>query len=131
MVSYVCVKTVPDSTKLRLIKGPKSKFPQGSMPLILLVCHMLCTQICVCPHPLPPSNPYNLILPPLGQKVKKKPWLRIKIMFFRPKKCPQKSSQSIKFRNIQSTRSINNSPCAIVVIRPSKVVVLFLVLQVT
>ena len=30
MVNYVCAKTVPDSTKL---KGPKSKFPQGSMPL--------------------------------------------------------------------------------------------------
>ena len=30
MVNYVCAKAVPDSTKL---KGPKSKFPQGSMPL--------------------------------------------------------------------------------------------------
>ena len=46
-------------------------------------------------------------------------------------KWPQKPSQSIKFHNIQSTRSINNSPCAIVVIRPWKVVFLFLVLQVT
>ena len=26
-INYVCAKTVSDSTKLRLIKGPKSKFP--------------------------------------------------------------------------------------------------------
>ena len=32
MVNYVCVKTVPDSTKLRLIKGPKSKFPREASP---------------------------------------------------------------------------------------------------
>ena len=29
MVNYVCAKTVPDSTKVRLIKGPKLKFPGG------------------------------------------------------------------------------------------------------
>ena len=29
MVNYVCTKTVPDSTKLHLIKGPKSKFVGG------------------------------------------------------------------------------------------------------
>ena len=46
-------------------------------------------------------------------------------------KWPQKPSQSIKFRKNQSTRLINNSPCAIVLIRPCKVVFLFLVLQVT
>ena len=27
MVNYVCAKTVPDSTKVRLIKGPKLKCP--------------------------------------------------------------------------------------------------------
>ena len=59
MVNYVCVKTAPDSTKLRLIKGPKSKFPQGACPRTALVCHMLCTQICACPPP-----------PTLGKKLK-------------------------------------------------------------
>ena len=29
---HVCTKTVPDFTKLHLIKGPKSKFSQGSIP---------------------------------------------------------------------------------------------------
>ena len=71
MVNYVCTKTVPDSTKLRLIKGPKSKFPRGACPRTPLVCHMLCTQICACPS----SNQYNLILHPppptlLGKKLK-------------------------------------------------------------
>ena len=32
MVNYVCEKTVADFTKLRLIKGPKSKFPRGACP---------------------------------------------------------------------------------------------------
>ena len=31
MVNYVCAKTVPDSIKLRLMKGPKIKIPQGNM----------------------------------------------------------------------------------------------------
>ena len=31
-VNYVCTKTVPDSTKLWLIKGPKSNFPRGACP---------------------------------------------------------------------------------------------------
>ena len=64
MVNYVCVKTVPDSTKVRLIKGPKPKFPGGECPWIPLVCHMLCTQI----HTYPRNNSHNLILPPLGKK---------------------------------------------------------------
>ena len=63
MVNYVCAKTVPDSTKLCLIKRPK--FPQGSMP------------------PDPPSLPHalhtdtyisanNLILPPPWAKAEER-----------------------------------------------------------
>ena len=37
MVNYVCVKTVPEFTKLRPIKGPKSKFPGGACPKTPLV----------------------------------------------------------------------------------------------
>ena len=62
-------KTAPDSTKLCLSKGPKSKFPRGSMPRTPLVRHMLCTRICACP----PNNPYNLILLPLEQKAERNP----------------------------------------------------------
>ena len=58
-MNYACAKKVPDSTKLRLVKGQKTKFPQGSMPQTPLLCPMLCTQI----HTCPPNNPYNLILP--------------------------------------------------------------------
>ena len=69
MLNYVCAKTVPDSTKLRLIKGPKSKFPcYVPNPL---VCHMLCTRICTCP----PNNPNHLILPLVGQKAERNPAL--------------------------------------------------------
>ena len=32
MVNYACAKKVPDSTKLRLLKGQKTKLPRGSMP---------------------------------------------------------------------------------------------------
>ena len=53
MVNYVRVKTVPDSTKLRRIKGPK--FPEGACPRTPLVRHMLCT------------------CPPLGQKAERNP----------------------------------------------------------
>ena len=57
MINYVCAKTVPDSTKLHLMKDPKSKFPRGSMP------------------PDPPSLPHALhidtYLPPLGQKTER------------------------------------------------------------
>ena len=49
MVNYVCVKTVPEFTKLRPIKGPKSKFPGGACPQTPLVCHMICTWIYTCP----------------------------------------------------------------------------------
>ena len=41
IVNYVA-KTVPDSTKLCLIKGSKIKISWGSMSL---VCHMFCTLI--------------------------------------------------------------------------------------
>ena len=61
MVNYVCAKTVTDSTKLHLIKGPKTKFPGGAYPQTPLASHMLCTQICTC---LPPHNLYNLTLSP-------------------------------------------------------------------
>ena len=44
----------------------KVKFSGGACPRTPLVCHMLCTQIRTCP----PNNPYNLILPPLGKKLK-------------------------------------------------------------
>ena len=49
MVYYVCAKTVPDSTKLCLIKGPKSTFPRRACLRTPLVCHMLCTRIHTCP----------------------------------------------------------------------------------
>ena len=59
--------SVPDSTKLHLIKGSKSKFPGGACPRNLLVCHMLCTQI----HTCPPYNPDDFIWPSLGQKAER------------------------------------------------------------
>ena len=65
MINFVCAKTVPDSTKLRLKKGSKSKFPRGSMPPDPPSLPHACTQICACS----PKNPYNLILPPLGKKL--------------------------------------------------------------
>ena len=43
MINYVCAKTVPDSTKLHLMRGPK--FPGGACPQTPLVSHMLCTWI--------------------------------------------------------------------------------------
>ena len=66
-VKLCCAKTVSDFTKLRVIKGPKSKFPRGAYPQTPLVCHMLCTRI----HTCPPNNPCNLILPLLGQKAER------------------------------------------------------------
>ena len=71
MVKYVCAKIVADSTKLRLVNGQKSKFLWGSMPLDPLVCRMLLYTDTY----LPPNNPYNLILPPLGQKAEINPAL--------------------------------------------------------
>ena len=65
MVNYVCVKMVPDSTKLCLKKGPKSKIPRPRTPL---VCHMLCTQIHTCPPPL--QQPIQSHFAPLGKKLK-------------------------------------------------------------
>ena len=63
----VCAKTVPDSTKLHVIKGPKSKISWESMP----------PNPPTLPHPLhtdtylPPNNLYNLICPlSLGKKLK-------------------------------------------------------------
>ena len=44
-------ETVPDSTKLGLMKGPKSKFAGGACPRTLLVCHM-CSL-----GPRPKTNP--------------------------------------------------------------------------
>ena len=73
---HVCMKTVPDFTKLRLIKGPKSKFPGEVYPRTSLVYHMLCTRIRTCPPPQPlPNNLYNLILlpPPIWQKAERNP----------------------------------------------------------
>ena len=64
MVNYVCEKTVPGSTKLCLIKCPKSKFPGGTYPQTPLVSYMLCTRI----HTYPSNNPYNLIVSPIGQE---------------------------------------------------------------
>ena len=64
-----CKLLIADSTKLRLIKGPKSKFPRGSMPLDPPSLPHACTWICAC-HP---KNPYNLILSPLGQKAERNP----------------------------------------------------------
>ena len=60
MANYACAKTVPDSTKLCLIKGHKTNFTRKCMPPIPQVCPMLCTRI----HTCLPNNPYNLILPP-------------------------------------------------------------------
>ena len=48
MVNYVCAKTVPDSTKVRLIKGPKLKFPWGV--------------VSTCPPPPPPPPKAERIL---------------------------------------------------------------------
>ena len=45
MVNFACAQKVPNSTKLRLIKGQKTKFLCGSMPPNPLVCPMLSTQI--------------------------------------------------------------------------------------
>jgi len=59
-------KTAPDSTKLCLSKGPKSKFPRGSMPQTPLVRHMLCTRICACP-------PIQSHFAPLEQKAERNP----------------------------------------------------------
>ena len=61
MLNYVCAKTDLDSTKLRLIKGPISKFP-GPRPL--LFGYMLRTQIHTCP--------------PLDKKPWHHWWLRVK-----------------------------------------------------
>ena len=69
----LCKKKVPDSTKLHLIKGQKTKFPQGSIPRTPLVCHMLCTRMRTCS----PNNLYNLIPPPLGQKAELYPGIEI------------------------------------------------------
>ena len=69
MVNYICVKMVPDSTKLCLKKGPKSKIPRPRTPLI---CHMLCTQIHTCPPP-PPSTIHTISFCPLGQKAERNP----------------------------------------------------------
>ena len=69
MVNYICVKTVPDSTKLHIIKGPKSKFPQGSMPPDLP--HALYMNMCLPPKPpLPPIIHTISFCPPLGKKLK-------------------------------------------------------------
>ena len=68
MVNYISVKTVPDSTKLRQKKGPKSKIPRPRTPL---VCHMLCTQIHTCPSP--PSTTHTISFCPLGQKAERNP----------------------------------------------------------
>ena len=38
MVNYACAKKVPDSTKLRLLKGQKTNFPRGACPRTPLVC---------------------------------------------------------------------------------------------
>ena len=73
MLNYACAKKVPDSTKLHLIKGQKTKFPQGSIPRTPLVCHMLCTRMRTCS----PNNLYNLIPPPLGQKAELYPGFEI------------------------------------------------------
>ena len=68
MVNYICVKMVPDSTKLCLKKGPKSKIPRPRTPL---VCHMLCTQIHTCPPPPPPpQQSIQSHFAPLGKKLK-------------------------------------------------------------
>ena len=57
--NYVCVKTVPDSTKL---EWSKSKLPGEHAPWL---SHALHTDTYL---PPPPNNSYNLIFPPLGQK---------------------------------------------------------------
>ena len=68
MVNYVCVKTVPDSTKFHLIKGPNQIFPRGACPRTHLLSHMLCTQIRIC---LPPPIIHTIsFCPPLGKKLK-------------------------------------------------------------
>ena len=46
MVNYVYAKTVPDSTKVRLIKGPKLKFPST----------------CTCPPPPPPPKAERILV---------------------------------------------------------------------
>ena len=63
MVNYVCAKTVPDFTKLHLIKGPKIKISWGACLQTPLVCHILCIRM----HTPLPNNLYNLILPPIQQ----------------------------------------------------------------
>ena len=62
-----CAKTVPDSTKLCLIKGPKSKFPWGSMPPDpSSLPHALHTNMC-----LPPPIIHTISFwPPLSKKLK-------------------------------------------------------------
>ena len=72
MINYVCAKTVPDLTKLHLIKGPKSKFqnfPREHAPDPPNLPHALHTNTYL------PHTPYNLILPLLGQKAERNPGL--------------------------------------------------------
>ena len=69
MVNYVCAKTVPESTKLCVIKAPRSKFPKGASPPDLPSYYMLSRRICTCL----PNNPYDLILPHLGHKAERSP----------------------------------------------------------
>ena len=59
-------KKVPDFTKLCLIKGQKTKFPVPGPPSLPHALHTNTYLI--------PNNPYNLILPPLGQKAERNPW---------------------------------------------------------
>ena len=67
-VNY-CAKTVPDSTKLLLLKGP-NYFLRWACSQTPLVCCMLCMWIRTCLPPSP-NNAYNLISTPLGQKAER------------------------------------------------------------
>ena len=59
-----------NSPRFHQIASNKIKISRGAHPQTLLLCHMLCTQICTCS----PNNLYNLILlpppSPLGKKLK-------------------------------------------------------------
>ena len=68
MVNYSCAKKVQDSTKLRLLKGQKTKFPQGSMPPDFpTLPHALHTDTYL---PPPIIHTISFGPPPLGKKLK-------------------------------------------------------------
>ena len=72
-VNYVCVKTVPDSTKMHQIKCKVNFFPKGARSQTSLI--FLCAKHVdiTLPPPPPCTLPLYLILPSLYQKPERNP----------------------------------------------------------